>query len=122
MLKNLLLVGLGGATGAMLRYIFYVLLFRFSATYFLPTMVVNVLGCFVMGYLLTVFANYEQFWQHKLLLLTGLLGGFTTFSAFGADFLNLVQQKQTYVALLYALVTNVFCIAAVFAGYKMAIS
>ncbi|MFN4083913.1 MAG: fluoride efflux transporter CrcB [Bacteroidia bacterium] len=122
LLKSILWVAGGGALGASFRYLFYVLLYRFNVSFYLPTAFVNFTGCFVMGWLITIYANNPQYQHLKLLLLTGLLGGFTTFSAFGADFLNLIQQKQIIQAFAYALATNVLAIAATFAGYKIGIS
>ena len=55
----------------------------------------------------------------RLFLLTGVLGGFTTFSAFSLDVFNLVQRGESFMALIYATASVVFSIIAVFAGFMV---
>jgi len=96
-MTNLLLVGFGGFIGSILRYLTSGFVQQISRSIDFPygTLFVNVLGCFVIGFLSHlgeergVFTN-----QSRLFVFTGLLGGFTTFSAFGNETLNLVRDSQ----------------------------
>lgn len=106
MVRNILLVGLGGAAGAMLRY-GITLLFTFvhwSAN--VGTLLTNVIGSFVMGMLVSAF---EQ--SPVLLFATvGLCGGFTTFSTFSMQSVTLLQQGRYGAAALYMLGTMLLCV------------
>jgi CrcB protein len=101
---NLLLVGLGGALGAIARYLLsgYVLHHSTDWKFPLPTFLVNVLGCLVAG-LLAGFAVKQDWFseQHRLFLFTGILGGFTTFSAFGVETVHLLREGHVGIAALY---------------------
>jgi CrcB protein len=68
----------------------------------LPTFLVNVLGCLVAG-LLAGFAVKQDWFseQHRLFLFTGILGGFTTFSAFGVETVHLLREGHVGIAALY---------------------
>ena len=82
---ELLLVGLGGGFGAMLRYGAALGVSRFAGPSFAATLLVNVVGCFCMGWLLASPSESFGSSRMRLLLGTGVLGGFTTFSTFAAD-------------------------------------
>ena len=107
---SLLLVFLGGGTGAVVRY--GVGKAVSGAT---GTLLVNVIGCFLMGLLAgwLVGRSHGEGW--RLLLGVGLLGGFTTFSAFALDFAGL-WRGQPGVAFGYAAVSVVASLLALFAG------
>jgi CrcB protein len=104
---TLLQIALGGAAGSVLRYLTV-------STVGAPwgTAAVNVAGCFTMGVLATLLA------RHPLapLFLTGLLGGFTTFSAFSLDTLRLTQSGRLAEAALYAGASVLLSLAAVAIG------
>ena len=117
------MVGLGGMLGAVARYqIGGAILHQTVAWRFpLGTFIVNIAGCFLIG-LLAALAEHRDFFSAdvRLFLFTGLLGGFTTFSAFGLESLFLIRRGDVAVAALYA-VASVLCgIAAVWIGYKLA--
>lgn len=106
MIRNILLVGLGGATGAMLRY-GITLLFNFMHwSTNICTLLTNMTGSFVMGMLVS------RFEQSPLLLLAtvGICGGFTTFSTFSMQSVTLMQQGRYGTAALYMLGTMVLCV------------
>lgn len=106
MIRNILLVGLGGATGAMLRY-GITLLFNFMHwSTNIGTLLTNMAGSFVMGMLVS------RFEQSPLLLLAtvGICGGFTTFSTFSMQSVTLMQQGRYGTAALYMLGTMVLCV------------
>lgn len=101
---NILLVGLGGALGAIARYLLsgYVLHQSMSWKFPLPTFIVNVVGCLVAGILGGLIIKQEWFTeQHRLFLFTGILGGFTTFSAFGVETVHLLREGHIGIAALY---------------------
>jgi CrcB protein len=84
------------------------------------TLIVNVLGCFVMGVLTGLMAlklNLSQ--EMRVFLTTGILGGFTTFSAFSLDFALLVERKAPLAAGMYVAVSVLFSLVAVFAGLQL---
>jgi fluoride exporter len=118
MLKNFILIGLGGAAGSMLRYV--VSLVVVSTRFPLATLLVNIAGSFVIGLVLAFSAKNESFaasW--KLFLATGICGGFTTFSAFSAENLQLLQTGKTGLSLLYMAASIVAGIGAALLGYKL---
>lgn len=82
------------------------------------TLLVNVVGCFLMGLLAGWLLGREQEESWRLLLGVGLLGGFTTFSAFALD-VALLWRDQPWVALGYSAATLVASLAAVFAGLSL---
>lgn len=106
------LIALGGAAGSVLRYL---MVSAIGAP--LGTAAVNVLGSFAIGVLFIVLGSREG-WQ--LLLMTGLLGGFTTFSAFSLDTLKLVQAGQPVQATVYVLGSVVLSLIAVAFGVALA--
>lgn len=113
MLTNLLHVVLGGGIGAGLRYLTNVGALRlFGPGFPVATLVVNVLGSFLMGLLVELLA---QRGGQRLapFLMTGVLGGFTTFSAFSLDTITLWQRGETVLALVYVAVSVVLSLAAI---------
>ena len=114
-------VALGGAIGSAARYSVNVWAGRMSGTEFpWHTLIVNILGCFIMGALTEMMAlklNVGQ--ETRAFLTTGILGGFTTFSAFSLDFAYLVERKQLAAAGGYALASVAISLLAVFAGMNL---
>ena len=114
----LLLVALGGGTGAMLRY----LVGRWALAVFGPgfpagTLAVNLLGGLAMGLVVGVLARINQGGEHlRLLLGVGVLGGFTTFSAFSLEMVNMVTRAQIGLAVAYAAASVLGSMAALFVG------
>ena len=105
-------VAVGGAIGSVLRYLMVVAV---SAP--LATLVVNVLGSFAMGILFITLATRTSL---SPLLMTGVLGGFTTFSAFSLDVLKLWESGQTLQAVLYVLASVILSLIAVALGAALA--
>lgn len=114
-----LLVFVGGGLGAMLRHGVNRLAFAiWGAAFPAGTMIVNVVGSLVMGLLIGLFAAYPAINQPaRLFLTTGLLGGFTTFSAFSLDALTLYERGQIGLALGYVAASVILSLAAIAAGY-----
>ncbi len=114
-------VALGGALGSSARYGVNISAVRlFGGGFPWATLIVNVLGCFAMG-LITAFLQMKMPDDEntRLFLTTGLLGGFTTFSAFSLDFFGLMQRGEMPAALGYAFVSVVLSIIAVVLGFKV---
>ncbi len=118
MIKNLLLVGLGGALGSMLRYAAAVMI---NTKYFpWPTLTVNIIGSFFIGLIFALSIKDETFLNNwKLFLATGICGGFTTFSSFSLENMGLLQQGKYATALTYICLSIILGIIAAFAGYKI---
>lgn len=121
-MRALLLVGLGGALGSMARYAVAVLMLQPGATRFpWGTLAVNVLGCLAAGVLAGLSERHG--WldaDARAFLFTGLLGGFTTFSAFGLDALALMRRGEPGAALAYVAASLVLGLAAAWMGMRLA--
>lgn len=114
MMMNLLQVALGGAVGASARYLVNVGAMRMVGPGFpWGTLAVNVLGSFLMGVLVTYLAYRDGGMRYAPLLTTGLLGGFTTFSAFSLDALTIWERGQHGLAATYVLASVALSLAAI---------
>ncbi len=100
-MSQIIAVGIGGFLGATFRYIIGLnLLNQFSKSY-TPTLIINVMGCFLFGYLVNHRILENSHYPIKEFILIGVLGGFTTFSTFGFEFISLIQKGQQQTAFLY---------------------
>jgi CrcB protein len=112
-----LLIAVGGAAGALLRYLVGGAVQRTSAGGFpIGTMFVNVSGCFLIGILLRQFMNMQLSPELRALLIVGFCGGFTTFSTFSAETLGLIEGGEYGRATSYVILTVVLCLSATFMG------
>ncbi len=122
---KLLFVGLGGFAGSVLRYLISSWMQPASGSVAFPwgTLLVNVLGCFVIG-TLSYLADVRGLLgpDARLFLIVGLLGGFTTFSAFGNETMNLLRDGENLVAAANIVTSVALCLAAVWAGRVLAIA
>jgi fluoride exporter len=112
MIKVLLLI-LGGALGTLARYGLSGLIAERTGTFPFGTLVVNVTGCFLIG-LLAVMALGPEW---RLFLIYGFCGGYTTFSSFGLQTLELARDGQWLFAAGNVLGSNVACLLAVYFGW-----
>lgn len=122
-MDKLLLVGLGGGAGAMLRYLTGVAAHRaLGGGWPWGTLAVNVVGGLAMGLLVDALALRGGEGQEKLRLLlgVGLLGGFTTFSAFSLELGLMLRRQELGQAAAYALGSVVLSVAALFIGMAVA--
>ncbi len=122
-LAQLALIGLGGALGAILRHLLSGFVRAPDATGAFPsgTLVVNVLGCLALGVVAGFFLEGERLkdpW--RLALTVGLLGGFTTFSTFAFETMDLYRAGHIGRALLYLALSNAGGLLAVFLGFAAA--
>ncbi len=120
-MQNILLVGLGGFVGSVLRYLasgWVIEMFKCSQ---LPigTVIVNITGSLLLGILGGFSENIQLFTPNmKLLLFVGLLGGFTTFSTFGYETITLLRNDQIMLAFTNVAVQLIVGFGAVYLGYN----
>lgn len=120
MFLNCLFVALGGAVGSVCRYLLGLLPIRTSAGFPVITLGINVLGAFFIGILTALALRHTGLDPHlSLLLKVGLCGGFTTFSTFCNETVQLSQTGHLALALLYAALSVVLGVAAVLAGQAL---
>ncbi len=120
MMISLIQVALGGAIGAMARYLTNVGAMRLLGAGFpFGTLTVNIVGSFLMGVLVVVLAHKDAT-RMAPLLMTGMLGGFTTFSAFSLDAVTIYERGQVGLAALYVAASVMLSLAALFAGLMLA--
>jgi CrcB protein len=122
MLKTILYIAIGGAIGSVLRFLTTVLVSKFcpenSGFQFpLATFIANVIGCFLIGLFLGILAKNQLTDSNlKWFLVTGFCGGFTTFSAFGMENFNLLQNNNTLLAFSYIALSIILGLFAVWFG------
>lgn len=121
-LRQMLIVALGGALGSVARYRLsgWVLHQAIDWTFPLGTFVVNVVGCLCVGLLAGLAVKEEVFSPDvRLLLFTGLMGGFTTFSAFGLETFYLLRRGEYLIAGSNMVLSMGVGMLALFAGYQL---
>ena len=118
---NIVFVALGGAIGASARHLANGLMMRLAGPSFpWGTMTVNILGSFIMGVAIALFARYVHATNElRLLVATGFLGGFTTFSAFSLDTVLLFERGAVTTAVAYTVFSVALSIGALFAGLTL---
>ncbi len=104
-------MALGGATGSVMRYVIGLAVGAIGYSPVIATLAVNVLGSFMIGLLM---GNTDG--RIALLAVTGLCGGFTTFSTFSAQSVDLIAQGQWLTAAAYIAASLILCLGATFAG------
>lgn len=121
-MKSIILVGLGGFIGAVGRYKIGGWILHHTESWKFPigTFAVNVLGCFLMGLLAGWVEKHHVFSNDlRVFLMPGILGGFTTFSAFAYESTFLMRRGEFPVALGYAALSVLCGLAAVWIGLKI---
>ena len=118
MIKTILIVGLGGGAGSILRLLCQKWVYQFYPHPFpWGTFAVNIAGCFLIGIFYSIGEKTSILTpEWRLLLTTGFCGGFTTFSAFAFENLTLLKSGDISYFTLYIVLTIVLCIGAVLAG------
>ena len=115
LLKNLILVGFGGMIGSVLRYLTSYFIRHDSFPY--ATFTVNIIGSLLLGAIMGIAIKEEGFANWRLFLATGICGGFTTFSAFAWENLQLLNQQRYGAFLVYTGASLFLGLAAVTLGY-----
>ena len=113
MLYKALAVGSGGFVGAVCRYLISTAMERYTGTFPWATLGINVLGCLLIGLLHPFVKDRELL---LVFLVPGLLGGFTTFSAFGHETHGLVQREAPGLAAIYVAASVLLGLGAVWLG------
>ncbi len=117
---HLLLVMAGGALGSAARFLVgRAALSGFGPAFPYGTLTVNLVGGFAMGLLVGLLARYSDNENWRLLLGVGVLGGFTTFSAFSLDVVAMLERGAPGTALCYVLVSVIGSVVALFAGLAL---
>lgn len=120
-MTKLFAVALGGALGSMGRYLTALLVERSSRSNFpFETLAANLLGCLIIGLLWGYFERIPLSNEFRLFVFTGILGGFTTFSTFSRESVQLFKSGETMVAVWYILLSNGVGIALTAAGFLVA--
>tara|TARA_A100001011_G_C13944595_1_gene688591 strand:+ start:229 stop:594 length:366 start_codon:yes stop_codon:yes gene_type:complete len=116
-LFNIILVATGGASGAVLRFLLTNISKSLFATSIYGTLSVNILGSFLIGYLITsnILNSFSEDFI-KFFLIIGLLGSFTTFSAFSYESLSLIMEKKIFVSIIYIFFSISVCILSAYLG------
>ena len=120
-----LIVGLGGFVGSILRYQLSGLILHHSKEWRFPlnTFTINILGCLTMGVLAGLAERHGMFSpETRLFLITGLLGGFTTFSAFSFEGVDLLRRGEPAIALLYAALSVIIGFGVVWLAIRLVTS
>lgn len=120
-MNHLLLVALGGAFGSVCRYLAGNLSVRlFGLAFPWGTLAINVAGSFLIGVVAEAIARkFDASTELRLLLMTGVLGGFTTFSAFSLDAISLFERGAAFASAAYVVASVCLSLAAVFAGLAL---
>ena len=111
MIKNILIVGTGGALGSIARYLITCLFTHLAICSELAIFLVNIIGSFIIGLLIPASSNTLY-----LLMAVGFCGGFTTFSTFSVQAFQMLQSGQRLTSLIYILASVLISIAFVFLG------
>lgn len=117
---NCVIVGLGGFAGSVLRYLAGKLPLGAASGFPVNTLIINVLGSFVIGILAALGSKYSDFDPRLMLLLkVGLCGGFTTFSTFSLETFELIRAGSYGTAAAYAVLSAVLGVLAVLLAHVL---
>lgn len=119
---NALAVGWGGFIGAISRYLLSIFINRINPVNFpVSTLIINLIGSFLIGILTQLLSNmYPANKRLLLFLTTGILGGFTTFSTFSLETVNLYQNGNTLFAVLNVVLSIALCLSGTVLGKLLA--
>ena len=112
----ILSVAIGGAIGSLLRYYLGTINFLSNSVFPMSTFLVNVIGSFAIGVLFFLLKDTNNDYL-KSFLMIGFLGGFTTFSAFTIDVLDLFQNDQYLISVIYICASVITSLLAVYLGF-----
>ncbi|NDI33525.1 fluoride efflux transporter CrcB [Chengkuizengella sediminis] len=114
-----LYIGLAGFIGANLRFMISVL--TYSSDYFFPTgtLLCNYIGCFALGWFSQYIGTSQLSLKMKTAISTGLIGSFTTFSAFSVETISLLQDGKMFIAFIYIMISFIGGSLFAWIGYKI---
>ena len=114
---NILAVGLGGALGAVCRYLLGQVIPKLGSGFPLATFAVNLLGCFAIGLVVGIAGRHTDIDPRLILFLqTGICGGFTTFSTFSLESLTLIEEGRLAIGILYIVLSVLLGLFALLAA------
>ena len=114
---NILAVGLGGALGAVCRYLLGQVIPKLGSGFPLATFAVNLLGCFAIGLVVGIAGRNTDIDPRLILFLqTGICGGFTTFSTFSLESLTLIEEGRITIGILYIVLSVLLGLFALLAA------
>lgn len=117
MLMHCLAVGTGGFIGSVLRYLFGMIPFLQKGPLPFATLTINVLGAVFIGFIVSAATPRDWMTENMLLLFkVGICGGFTTFSTFALESVNLFSAERPFLSLLYILLSVTLCLLGVAGG------
>lgn len=119
---NIIVVFVGGGIGASLRYLFSLGAKKYFGITYWATFLINILGCLFLGFIATISINNpnSSYANLKLFLTTGIAGGFTTFSTFSYENIELLKEGKIATSFLY-MSASLFCgLVGIYLGYLLA--
>ena len=119
-MKLIVVIGTGSFIGGIFRYLLSLLVLSKTSSIFpFSTLIVNITGCFLIGIIIGICGKVQMPHEWELFLVTGILGGFTTFSAFSNDTLYLFREGYAIYALLYILLSVILGLLATYIAYLL---
>jgi len=117
-MKEIILVFLGGGLGSTIRFILNKLIPNDSFPF--STLIVNLIGSFLIGLIISyLIKNNMLKSDYFLLLVVGICGGLTTFSAFSLENLNMIKSNEIFNSIIYILISVSLCIIITYLGYTL---
>jgi len=114
---NYIIIIIGGGIGSLFRYFTTQIVNTvFNNKFLFGTIVVNCIGALLIGFLINIFDTYSLNMKWKLFIITGFLGGYTTFSAYSYETVNYMLNGNIKYTIINILVSNILCIVFVFIG------
>lgn len=115
-----IIVGIGGFIGAVIRYLIGLIPLKDGSAFPIRTFLINVFGSFIIGIIAALAVKNNSFNPRVILFIkVGICGGFTTFSSFALETSNLMESGNISTALLYAILSIMVGLIAVFAGQEI---
>jgi len=119
-MRILLLIGTGSFIGGVFRYSLSLFIqTKFLSAFPFGTLGVNIIGCFLIGFVFALSERTNMTSELRLFLATGLIGGFTTFSAFSNETFGLLRDGQLWYASAYVIASVTLGVLATFLGYSI---